>query len=198
MRRPPTLIAWMLVATVGWGCASPDEVVASGPPVCEDIEAFAAQLVDVGITYDYEPTVGPAELAGLVDLVVQGELTGEVVHKRAASSADDPHVGYEVALGEVLVGEVADGSDSVVVSVPYNPHHADAGAYAAAAAPGVPIIVFAHVAPHAPGGLLAAAMEGFLTGCDGDEPIGFVGHLGEWSVMTSLRDVAAAVSAGQE
>jgi hypothetical protein len=111
------------VAVIAAGCAAPSGVAAPGPPSCSSIEAFAAQLVDVGITYDYEPSRSPAELAERVDVVMRGQLTGDVIDQPRASDADDPYVGYEIMVDEVLAGEVADGSDTVVVSVPYNPLH---------------------------------------------------------------------------
>lgn len=186
-----------LVLVVGMsGCAASNGSAASGPPSCASIESFAEQLVDVGITYDYEPSSSPAELAEWVDVVIRGELTGEVEDQPASSETGDPYVGYEIAVDEVLAGEVADEPDTVVVSVPYNPSHADARAYANAATSGVPVLVFAYAAAHAPGGLTAAVMEGFMTGCEGEAPVGWVGELGEWSAMTSLDDIAAAVRSG--
>jgi hypothetical protein len=53
---------------------------------------------------------------------------------------------------------------------------ADARGYISAATPGVPVIVFAYAAPHAPGGLTAAVMEGFMAGCEGEAPLGWVGE----------------------
>jgi hypothetical protein len=101
-------------------------------------------------------------------------------------------------VGEVLAGEVADEPGTAVVAVPYSPYHADARVYANAVTEGVPVLVFAYAAAHAPGGLAAAVMEGFMTGCEGEAPVGWVGQLGEWSAMTSLDDVLAAVRAGTQ
>jgi hypothetical protein len=188
----------VLVAVIAAGCAAPSGVAAPGAPSCSSIEAFAAQLVDVGITYDYEPSRSPAELAERVDMVVRGELTGDVIDQPRASDADDAYVGYEITVAEVLAGEVADGSGTVVVSVPYNPFHTDVRAFANAARPGVPVVVFASATPHVPGGLTAAAVEGFATGCEGAAPVGWVGRSREWSTMTSLDDVATAVTSATE
>jgi hypothetical protein len=198
MRSAPSVPRWVLTAVIAAGCAAPSGVAAPGPPSCPSIETFAAQLVDVGITYDYEPSRSPAELAERVDVVVRGELTGEVIDQPRASDADDPYVGYEIMVDEVLAGEIADGSDTVVVSVPYNPFHTDARAFDNAARPGVPVVVFASATPDVPGGLTTAAMEGFATGCEGAAPVGWVGRSGEWSEMTSLDDVATAVTTGTE
>jgi hypothetical protein len=192
MRGAPTVAAWVLVAGISAGCAVTDGAAVSGTPSCAEIESFAEQLVDVGITYDHEPSNGPAELAESVDVVVRGELTGEVEDQPAASGADDAYIGYEVTVEEVLAGEAAVATGTVLVSVSYNPSHADARAHANAATPGVPVIVFASSAPHAPGGLTAAVMEGFVTGCEGKTPGGWVGQLGGWSerwgpLMTSRQ-----------
>jgi hypothetical protein len=198
MRGAPIVVAWVLVAGMSSGCAVTDGAAVSGTPSCAEIESFAEQLVDVGITYDYEPSNGPAELAEWVDVVIRGELTGENENQPAASGADDAYIGYEIAVDEVLAGEVAGATGTVVVSVPYNPSHADARAYANAATPGVPVIVFASVAPNAPGGLTPVTMEGFVTGCEGEAPVGWVGQLGGWSEMRSREDVATAVTSGRE
>jgi hypothetical protein len=198
MRGAPSVPWWVLVAVIAAGCAAPSGAAAPGRPSCPSIETFAAQLIDVGITYDYEPSRSPAELAERVDMVVRGELTGDVIDQPRASDADDAHVGYEIVVGEILAGEVADGSGTVVVSVPYNSFHTDARAFANAARPGVPVVVFASATPHVPGGLTTAAMEGFATGCEGAAPVGWVGQSGEWSAMTSLDDVATAVTTGTE
>lgn len=197
MRGARIVFGWVLVAGMS-GCAASDGAAASGPPSCASIQSFAEQLVDIGITYDYEPSHSPAELAERVDVVVRGELTGEVKAQPAPSEANDAYVGYEITVDEVLAGEAPDGSGTVVVSLLYNPHHADARDYANAAAPGVPVVVFASAAPHAPGGLTAAVPEGFVTGCEGEAPVGWVGELGEWSAMTSVDDVAAAVTSRTE
>ncbi len=195
--RGAEVVAWWLLTAMVSGCATAGDAAASGPPSCASIESFAAQLVDTGITYDYEPSSSPAELAEWVDVVVLGELTGEVQDQPASSDAGDPYVGYEIAVDEILAGDVA-GQRTVVVSVPYNPYHADARAYAGAVTSGVPVVVFAFAAPHAPGGLTAAVMEGFVTGCDSERPDGWIGRGDEWATMTSLDDVAAAVRAGTQ
>jgi hypothetical protein len=197
MRGAPIVAAWVVVAVMLSGCAAADGTTASGPTACATIESFAEQLVDVGIAYDYEPSSGPGELAGWVDVVVRGELTGMVEEQSASSDAEDAYVGYEIRVDEVLAGEAPDGSGAVVVWVAYNSYLGDAGPFAEAATPGVPVIVFGYAAPRAPGGL-TAAVEGFMTGCEGEAPLGWVGQLGEWPAMTSLDDVAAAVTSGTE
>jgi hypothetical protein len=154
------------------------------------------QLADVGIVYDDEPSSSPSELAEWADVVIRGELTGDVIDQPRGSEADDAYVGHEITVDEVLAGEVADGSDTVVVSVPYNPFHAEGRAFANAARPDVPVVVFASTAQQAPGRLTAAVMEGFVTGCEGVAPVGWVGQSGEWAALTSLDDVAAAVTSG--
>jgi hypothetical protein len=198
MRCTPNVTGVVLMAAMLWGCAASDGATTSDPPACESIETLARQLVDVGITYDYEPSNSPAELAERVDVVIRGELTGEVVDQSASSDAGNPYVGYEISVDEVLAGELPDGSGSVIVSVAYNSSLLDADPFAEAATPGVPVIVFAYVAPDTPGGFRAAVIEGFMTACEGGAPIGWVGQLGEWSSMTSLDDVAAAVTSGTE
>jgi hypothetical protein len=197
--RGAEVVAWcLLTAAMVSGCATAGGATASGPPSCAVIESFAEQLVDTGITYDYEPSSSPVELAEWVDVVVLGKLTGEVQDQPASSDAVDPYVGYEIAVDEILAGDVAGEARTVVVSVPYNPYHADARAYADAVTSGVPVVVFAFAAPHAPGGLTAAVMEGFVTGCDSERPDGWVGRADEWATMTSLDDVAATVRAGTQ
>jgi hypothetical protein len=90
---------WLLTAAIVSGCAATDGAAtsggatASGPPSCASIETFAAQLVDTGIAYDYEPSSSPAELAEWVDVVVVGELTGVVQDQAATSEAGNSYVG---------------------------------------------------------------------------------------------------------
>jgi hypothetical protein len=199
MRGVQLVAGWVLMAGMVTGCAASGGVTAEeGTSSCASIESFAEQLVDVGFAYDYEPSSSPAELAQWVDVVIRGELTGEVEDLPASPDTGDLHVGYEIEVHEVLAGEVAEESGTVVVSMAYSPSHGEVSSYGDAAAPGVPVIVFASASTHAPGGLTPAVMEGFMTGCEGEAPIGWVGQLGEWSALTSLDDVAAAVRAGSE
>lgn len=181
-----------LLGALAAGCAGADEAggTTSGPsPDCSAIEAFAERLVDTGITYDYEPSSSPAELAEWVDAVLLGTLTGEV---STTAAGPDGYVGYEVAVTEVLAGAVPDG-DTVTVSMPYNPSHLGADAYADAVVAGAPVLIFARQHPDAPGGLTASVMEGFMTACEQGAPLGWVGSRDAWSEIEALDDVARAV-----
>jgi hypothetical protein len=164
-------------------------------PSCEQIERFAARLVDIGITYDYEPSDGPADLAAHSDVVFRGHLTGEVVDVPMTSPAGDAYVGYEIAVDDVLAGEAALVGDTATVAMAYNPAEADVDDYARTVVAGVPVLVFAYQQPDAPGGLRAAVMEGFLTAC-GDGPLlGWVSNYRAWAEVTSLDVVAEIVRA---
>jgi hypothetical protein len=199
--RSVVTVAALVSAATGCGAA---ERTGSGPsssagllpvetavgvasPRCEDVERFAAQLVDVGITYDFQPTYSPGELASLSDVVFVGTLTGGFI----SSMGELDYVSYEVAVTDVIValGDLAPG-DAQFVSVSFNPTENGEQVFADAIAVGAPVLVFAEQSD-APGGL-AIGVEGFATGCPGGRPIGWVGALGEWAEISTLDALIAA------
>jgi hypothetical protein len=160
---------------------------ADQPPECREVDAFATQLVDVAVDHDYEPSSGPAELAGRVDVVLRGRLTGN-------STAAGEYVGYELGDVQILAGEPPPRSgETATVAVRFNPAHRPASSHLDAVVPGAPIIAFANRWEGPTAGLLASLPEGFMTACDGQPPIGWTVEYDDWGTMRSLDDVAEAV-----
>jgi hypothetical protein len=151
-------------------------------PTCADIERFADELVDTGITYDHEPTSSPEELFEQADVVIVGDLTG-VWATEEDVDAGTAAVGYQIDVRGRFKG---DGTQDVIwverASMP-------AIDFGDTVLRGIPVIVFAH----ADGDTLDASIEGFMTACPGGPPIGFVGAQGEWSSMETLDDVLVRV-----
>lgn len=160
----------------------------SSVPTCGDVEAFADALVDIGITYDYEPAPTPAALTTEADVVVTGTLTGGFTHTEGdIERGDESYVAYEVDVDRVITG---DADDPTFVAVAYNPAANPPGRYEDAVVGGIPVVVFASAWADAPGGLVSS-IEGFATACDGGAPMG---RVGDWDVATldQLADAAAA------
>jgi hypothetical protein len=169
-------------------------------PGCAAVEAFAEQLVDVGITYDYSATQSPADLLSQVDFVLRGTLTGGFSSAMADDSTGSDHVAYEVAVDEWLF--VRPDRDRLpgrqLVSVPFNeaindPGNHDPAAYADAIAVGAPVVIFAHGTLGNAAGDLVASIEGFITECPGGPLLGWVGGQGEWAAIDTLDELAAAI-----
>jgi hypothetical protein len=162
-------------------------------PTCEQITQFATQLVDIGITVDFDPTEGPAHLADRVDVVLHGVLTGSVTSRPSGWSEDDGYLDYEFTVTEILRGQLPEGRIVAVASVPYYVHHAPVADYADAAVPDIPVVVFGNWATDGSGSILVAIPEGFVTACDEGPLRGFVGTGGAWPSLSSLDDVMRAV-----
>ena len=188
MRR---LAAVVLVLLAACGDDEPTTVAAE-PGSCAAAEAFAADLDDIGITYDYDPSASPAALASGVHDVFAGRLTGgfssEAPDER--DGVTDAWLVYDVEVEEVAQGALAPG-DVVKIGVPYNPAHREADSYASNAVAGIPVVVFGERFGGVPIDV-AIGPEGLMTACDGGAPIGRVGGTDEWQAATSLDAVLAA------
>lgn len=192
LRWTPALLVTavaLLIAPLG-GIVGED--AASGD--CHRVEAFAARLTDVGYAYDYQPSTSPRELAGWAETTVHGTLTGRAELGGRRGVAGDVYLGYEVAVDEVLVGRLPGTGTTATVAVGYAPGHADLAATAAAVPAGVEVVVFGQRISGAPGGLVAAPMEGFVLGCDDGVLRGWVGDQGDWVGLRSAAEVVAAVT----
>ncbi len=159
-----------------------------GEPTCADIERFADQLVDVAITYDYQASQSPAEVAESADVVFRGRLTGGFT-----DDTDSPdgfgRVGYEIEIDAIYKAPAgADLADPLTVFVDVGP--VDPGDFEAAITPGTPVVVFGSWLDR-PGNPLTAGIESVATGCPREPPIGFVGTQGEWAEVADLDDLAA-------
>lgn len=175
------------------GCGTSTTAAPDDPATCEDIRSFAEQVVDVGITYDYEPTSSPAELAERADAVVLGVLTGNSRLVETGDASSNPFVGYELQVRDVVSGGPL-STDTVDVLVEFNPAHADISDYESATVPGVPVLVFgSHYPELGENSLVAHVMEGLMTACPGEPPRGWVGTDGEWVNMDSLPSVIERV-----
>lgn len=179
----------LLAAVLIISCGSNGENVAStagGEPSCDDVRSFADRISNVGITYDYEPSDSPAELAANNDVVLAGVLTGGF---RAGDPDGLSFVAFEVEVTDVVTGSehVATG-DETFVSLPYNPEAVDAGEFERAIAAGARVVAFAEAADDERE-LVANLPEGFMTACGDGEPMGMLGEQGSWSSVESLDDV---------
>lgn len=180
--------------------ASPASTVVSAPvevepaPTCAQVERFAEQLVDVGITYDYEPSESPEALFADADVVLLGTLTG------GFQSQQDPArsrggAGYEVEVDAVYKSwPNVRLANRLLVWVDHNPSY-EAAAYEEAVAAGAPVVVFAYDSQARPGFDLSASVEGFATACSGGRPIGFVGDGDGWASLRTLEDLVGRLEA---
>lgn len=166
----------------------------TGEASCPAITRFGKRAVDIGITYDYQPSTSPDELATWVDAVVLGTLTGESrLIEPGSADAGNPFVGYEVEVREVLRGD-APHPDRFHVFVEYSPVYVDGADLESVATPGVPVTVFGYEDTRlGDDAMLAAPMEGLVTGCPGEPLLGWFGTDGEWTDLDSLAEIADAV-----
>lgn len=196
-------VALLAAVTLAAACSGPESIPRSSgvepaelsrrAPSCKEVMRFTEQMVDVGITYDYQPSSSPKDLASHSDAVFAGVLTGGFeasVLRRDTGELD--FVAYEVEVTDVIVafGALAPGTRQLV-SVSFNSYQRSAADYEAAIAVGARVVVFASTFAGAPGGL-SVGVEGFATACDGAVPVGLVGHLGEWKSLQSLDELIAA------
>lgn len=79
------------------------------------------------------------------------------------------------------------------MSVDYNSAVVEADEFEQAIAVGAPVVVFAHTTSDTRE--LAAIIEGFMTACDGAEPIGATGTVGAWPDIDSLDEVLRLATA---
>jgi hypothetical protein len=182
----------LAMGTTSCGSDSGDDVdmtAATGPPSCEAITAFAAQITDTGVVYDYQPSDSPSDQAQMVDVVFAGTLTGGFTDGDGNSGE---YVAFEVAVTDVGQGEdVLRPGDHVFVSIDYGSGAVSAETFEEAIPVGAPVVVFANVASD--DREFVAAVEGLMTACDGAAPIGMVGTEGEWPGIGSLDEVLAAL-----
>jgi hypothetical protein len=185
-RRIVSVLPLLLLAGCGDG-QSATTSTGSAQPSCEDITRFAERLVDVGIVYDYDPAPSPAALADRNDVVVAGTLSGGF---DSGVGEVGPFVRYGVEVTDAVKGEAATGEE-ILVAVDYNQSHRSAEEYEEAIAAGAPVVVFANRSDdHG----LIADIEGFMTACEGGEPMGWRGG---WESVGSLDDVLAQ-AAGED
>jgi hypothetical protein len=180
-------VAMACLVGLSASCSTSSTSATDQSPDCREVEAFATQLVDVAIDFDYEPSTGPAELAGRVDVVLRGQLTGN-------STVQGEYLGYELGDVQILTGDPpSEAGETAMVTVMFNPAYRPARSHQDAIVAGAPIIAFAHRWEGLPGGLIAGLPEGFMTACDGEPPIGWAVDYDGWGTMASLDDVAEAV-----
>lgn len=170
---------------------------AGGQPSCRDVETFADALTDTGITYDYQPSESPADLAIAADAVFGGHLTGRTTSEQV-SVGDYPHpqsfVGYEVQINRVVKGIELGVDDLVLVFVEYgDTQHRGADYYASAVAPNAPVAIFAFEDERV--GELSSSLEGFITSCPDGPLLGWTGGRGDWAGLRAPEQVLDAAGA---
>lgn len=185
----------LLLATSLLACGSDDgrtvRAAADDEPSCESIEAFARAIVDVGITYDYEPSMSPASLAARSDVVFSGRLTGELASRVA--ERDEPvtsWMAFEVEVDRVLHGALAPG-DRTFVGVEIDPAHEPPEHYEELLPEGAPVVVFTTELADPPAEVFVG-VEGFATACPGGRPLGRLGDTPEWREPATLPELVDA------
>ena len=164
---------------------NPPPEVPDPEPTCAEIEAFADQLVDTGIRYDYQPSASPEALFADSDLVLFGTLTGGFDVRPG-----EPYgfVGYEVDVSVIYKGPPgADITDPLTIWVPVGAIADDGATFRDAIATGASVIAFADLDPTVG---FVASIEGLATGCGGGPPLGFVGTAGDWADVETFGDLA--------
>ncbi len=144
----------------------------AGPFVCGNLGAFLQAFGNLGITYDYNPSRSLAELTGLVDRVVRGELVG----LREVRSESDAELVFELRASD---GERLEFSRS------FNPATIAFADLEAAFTPGIPAVVFLSDSAR-PWGYFVD-LEGFFVSCAGDQsPLSVGVAPALWSPPTEL------------
>lgn len=154
-----------------------------------DSAAVAAALAP-GLTFDYDPSESPADLAASTDVVFR------------AGSITSIEIGEDWST--VFVEDVETFGDSRRDRTPITSFGAfgagieDRPSVPASALDGMEVVVFAHVSDGAPGNLVAA-IEGFWLQCGDQAPLSVVADLsGEaWSQAIGSLDGIAAATAGE-
>lgn len=205
---PLRLVAVVALFVAGASCGDDDAGIATGrsdgptqgsaEPTCEEVEAFADALVDTGITYDYQATESPADLASQADAVFGGLLTGRTTTSELTTEDEGrssrPFVGYEVEITRAVKGPGLREGDRVNVFVEYGAAQLSTGYDAEAVAPGAPVAILAF--EYAPLGGLTASIEGFVTSCAEGPLLGWTGSRGEWANLQTVQQVLDAAERG--
>ena len=168
---------------------------ASGEPVelssCSEVAAFAREMSDVGITFDYQPSESPSALAAHVGLVVQVELTTiDALYDVGENETSFLVSGATVA--EVLAGEGLVAEEIFEFVVQFNPAIRDFKSFESAFRSGIPAVLFLDRQPSLPGGWQTWT-EGFWVACDRQSTALAVGlDAVFWDGTFSLDELGAA------
>ena len=169
LRRP--LAALALVAVLAVGCGSDTDVVTSAPVSgCPDVELLRDRLIPQ-ITYDYDPSATPADLARLSDVVLfASSITSVRVETIAPeeediSSSGDQWIVLELDGVDVLVDNRSGGE--APTSISYEAGTIYEGLPSIDSFEGVSLLAFAVEWNRAPGGL-TVLIEGLWLGCGTD------------------------------
>lgn len=169
-------------------------------PACEEIHDFADVLVDTGITYDYEASDSPSDLAASADVVFGGHLTGTTTEERVTVD-EDPEpwsfIGYEVQVTRVVKGSGLEVGDRIAVYVEYGEtQHRDGEFYGSAVAAGAPVAIFAFDDERLDGPI--SSIEGFITSCPDGPLLGWTGGQGQWATLDTTAEVLEAAGGTDE
>lgn len=203
MGRWPALMAAMgcAGAAAACGAAAPaDEGLlaeVSAPPgsVCPGASALDSLRDRTGVTYDYEPTDSPRQLALGADGVLRGRLTGRVEPVRGQPG---PAVDLGLDLDDVVLGEQLECMDPPlsVLRLSVAPNELPDAPGTVDALAGLEVVAFVGILSSDSGtdpyvAALPAAMEGLVASCGGEGLLGWVGQGIGWDLLT-LDEVSTA------
>lgn len=157
---------------------------------CEEVDRFAQRMSNLGITYDYQPSASLAELASVVDVVVEGT----IVSIREHVDGDDHRVVFGVE-ATASSADVIEADESFEMWLDFGPASVPYDDIAAAFTAGIPTVLFLDPGP-APG-TWAPTLEGLWVACDRTGPA--ASALVEpafWSHSGSLDDLFSAARSG--
>lgn len=137
---------------------APDSSSAS----CEQVDALAGVLANLGITYDFDPSESSTHLRAMSDATVAGVL------QQLTTRGDE--LIFTVRIGQVISGDLAPGDD-IEVAVQYNPGEVEPADVEAAFTPGTGGVFFlADPAAAVDASTWTPHVEGFWLTCEGQPP----------------------------
>lgn len=165
----------------------PDDTEVGGE--CEPAASFAAVVGDLGITYDYEPSDSPVDLAASAEVVVRGSLTslnetGEI------EEGGNPYLIFSLDVSEIITGSVDfEVGQEVTIWVEFNRDALPFSEVEAAFPAGIDTVLF--LTPFLDLGAWQPLVEGFFVGC-GDRT--FAATIApSWELPGGLTDLVDAV-----
>jgi hypothetical protein len=168
----------------------PDDT--SPADLCEQERSFASAFSYLGITYDYDPSASPAELADRVDLVARGTLRS-LVGSEEVGEFGVAMIVLELEVSELLAGSGAYPGDSISLQIDFNPVERPLADIEAAFAPGLEVLVFLRESNDGSGWV--PATEGFWVGCEDGAAV-FAASLDPVWAPPATLDALAAASVG--
>ena len=147
---------------------------------CVDVDRFAVRMGNLGIAYDYDPSVSPQDLRDSADAVIRATLLG--VREDVDTDRSDSYVVFSARVDGVEKGVLETG-DQVEVSVMFAPASVPFSTIEDHFTPGTDVVLFLDAGPW-PGGW-SPFLEGFWAGCDARSS-SVLAHPVTWSHEGSL------------